>query len=110
MISSQDGTEERLLRAVLRLGRPACSATGAAAGAGTADVGCTADPGCTADGAAPFSASAGPGGESSRAASALAIGGAWTGSGGAGGAGSGMAGRTGPGRSCLAHPLPGPCP
>jgi len=54
MISSQDGTEERLLRAALRLGRPACSAADAGAGG----VGA----GCTAAGAVPFSAGTGPGG------------------------------------------------
>jgi hypothetical protein len=55
MISSQDGTEERLLRAVFRLARPACSAAGAAGGAGMACAG------GTGDGAAPFPA-ADPGG------------------------------------------------
>jgi len=66
MISSQDGTEERLLRAVLRLERPACSATGVADGAGTADAGF----------AAPFPAVTEAGGWSSRAASAAATRGA----------------------------------
>jgi len=56
MISSQDGTDERLLRAVLRLWLPACSATGAGGGTGAAGAG------CTAAGGVPFSAAAGPGG------------------------------------------------
>ena len=59
MISSQDGTDERLLRAVLRLWLPACSATGADGGTGGTGA---AVAGWTAAVAEPFSAAAGPGG------------------------------------------------
>src|SRR5579862_4375503 len=138
MISSQDGTEDRLPRAVfrpVRLARSPVGSGGTAAGAragSSSAAGIAASAAGTAGGCGLLSAVGGRGtsprgsavtGAAVMGAAVTGTGGAGAGGAGAGGAGSvgracggnaggagwGTGGRAGPGRSCLAQPsAPGP--